>query len=166
MKKFFIIACCAGMSLVSRAQKVSQPPTLPDNIKWMHISSGYPNNINVRAVRDFVKRVKPTPDAEWSSANTGFTVKYMLGDRHCRTVYNKRGEFLYTVRQYSESLMPRDVRTAVKSRYFDHSITLVEELERPTLPLTYIVHMQDATTIINVTVIDGQIEAVEDYIKG
>jgi hypothetical protein len=132
----------------------------------MQMSRGYPNNINIRAVRDFVKRNKSVEDAVWSTTGNGFVVKYSGKDRHCRTVYNKMGDFLYTIRQYDEKQMPRDVRRLVKSRYFDHTITLVEEIERPSRPLSYYIHLEDATTLINVQVTDGDLEVMEDFIKG
>jgi hypothetical protein len=165
MKKFFLITCLAALMHTGRAQQASQA-ILPDNMKWMHISSGYSSSIHIRAVRDFLKRTKSTPCAEWAAVNNGFVVKYVVNDRRCRTVYNKRGDFLYTIRQYAESQMTKESRTAVKSRYFDYEITLVEEIERPSQPLTYVVHLEDATTIINVQVKDGEVELVEEFTKG
>lgn len=140
--------------------------TITDKLKWLQVSGTYPNNINIRAVRDFLKRNKNAIDAEWNVIDDGFVVKYSCNDKICRTVYNRKGEFLYTIRQYDEAQMPRDVRRIVKSRYFDYVITLVEEIDRPSKSIVYVIHLQDAASIINVQVSDGEIEVAGDYIKG
>jgi hypothetical protein len=166
MKKFLSITCLAVVVVTSQvpAQQAAYS-TVTDNMKWLQISGGYPNNINIRAVRDFIKRNKTVNDAEWIVVDDGFVVKYCFNKKNCRTVYDSRGVFLYTIRQYSEDQMLRDVRTAIKSRYFDYTITLVEEIDRPSKPIAYVIHLQDASTIMNVQVCEGEIEVVEDYIK-
>lgn len=167
MKKFLFIACCMGMLITGKAlAQQAGKSTITDHLKWLQVSGTYPNNINIRAVRDFLKRNKTAIDAEWRVIDDGFVVKYSCNNKNCRTVYNKKGEFLYTIRQYEEAQMPRDVRTLVKSRYFDHAITLVEEIDRPSKSIVYVIHMQDATTLVNVQVSDGEIEVAGDYIKG
>jgi len=167
MKKFLLTACLAVVVMIGKvsAQQASNS-TITDNMKWLQITGGYPNNINIRAVRDFVKRNKTAEDPDWMVIDNGFVVKYTSNNKHCRTVYNKKGEFIYTVRQYNEDRMPRDVRTLIKSRYFDYTITLVEEIDRPSKPIAYVVHLQDAATLVNVQVCEGEIEVVGDYIKG
>jgi hypothetical protein len=169
MKKIFLITgiTVIGLSAQLRAQEASKNNLVSENLKWMQMSgSNYPNSVHIRAVRDFVKRNKTVSEAEWALVNNGFVVKFTKDQKRCRSVYNKAGVFLYCIRQYSEMQMPHDIRKVVKSRYFDYSITLVEEIERPLQPLVYYVHMEDATTLVNVQVSDGEIEVVENYIKG
>ena len=169
MKKVFLITGFSVMSLYGPLHAQSnnhQNNLVTDNLRWMQMSGGsYPNSIHIRAVRDFLKRNKAVTEAEWARINNGFVVKFNKDQKRCRAVYNKSGVFLYCIRQYTETQMPRDIRKIVKSRYFDYTITLVEEIERPLQPLVYCVHMEDASTIVNVQVSDGEIEVVEDYIK-
>src|SRR5687767_9308059 len=111
MKKFIIIICMGALACTAKAQQASQSARYaPDNMKWMHAGSEYPNNINIRAVRDFLKRTKPGTNVEWAAVTNGFVVKYAVDNRRCRTVYNKRGEFLHTIRQYSEKEMTKALR--------------------------------------------------------
>jgi hypothetical protein len=166
MKNFLLTACCTVMIIAGKASAQQASYSITDNMKWLQISGGYPNNINIRAVRDFLKKNKTAIDAEWRVIDNGFVVKYSCGNKSCRTVYNKKGDFIYTIRQYNEAQMPRDVRTVIKSRYFDYTITLVEEIDRPSKPIAYVVHLQDATTLMNVQVCEGEIEVVGDYTKG
>lgn len=52
-----------------------------------------------------------------------------------------------------------------KSQYYDYTITLVEEIEQPSKPLVYIVHMEDATTLKNIRVSERDMEVIEDCKK-
>ena len=147
------------------AQQASRP-ILTDEMQSLHTNTRYINKIHVKAVRDFLKRDKTAANADWMVVENGFVVKYTdKNNSRCRTVYNSRGEFSYTVRQYNESNMLRDVRALVKSQYYDYTITLVEEIEQQSKPLVYIVHLEDATTLKNIRVSERDIEVVEEYKK-
>jgi hypothetical protein len=45
-------------------------------------------------------------------------------------VYNKKGSWNYTLKKYAENKMPADVRTMVKSIYFDYTIMEVSETKQ------------------------------------
>jgi hypothetical protein len=147
------------------AQQASRP-VITDNLQSLHMSSLPINKVHVRAMRDFLKRDKEAANADWMLVETGYVVKYTdKSNRRCRTVYNSRGEFAYTIRQYYENIMPRDVRGMVKSQYYDYAITLVEEIEERMRPLVYVVHLEDATTLKNVRVCEREMEVLEEYNK-
>jgi len=170
MKNLIVTIACAIAAIIAAgitnsvsAQKASNP-VIVDNVQSLHISSGYPNNIHIRAMRDFLKRNKTAFDADWFTITNGYEVRYTgRNNSRCRTVYNCSGAFVYTIKQYSEDEMPREVRSLVKSTYYDYTITLVEEVEQPRQPVAYIIHMQDDTTLKNVTVCDGAMEVMEEY---
>jgi hypothetical protein len=147
------------------AQQASRS-VLTDNLQSLHMSNLPINKIHVRAMRDFLKRNKTTANADWMLVETGYVVKYTGNNNsRCRTVYNSRGEYVYTIRQYYENVLPRDVRRIVKSEYYDYTITLVEEIEERMKPLVYIVHLEDSTTLKNVRVSEREMEVLEEYTK-
>ncbi|OQP68029.1 hypothetical protein [Niastella populi] len=147
------------------AQQASRP-ALTDNLHSLHMNSLPINKVHVKAMRDFLKRDKEASNAEWMLIETGYVVKYTgKNNSRCRTVYNSRGAFAYTIRQYHENVMPRDVRGMVKSQYYDYAITLIEEIEARMKPLVYVVHLEDATTLKNVRVCEKEMEVVEEYKK-
>jgi hypothetical protein len=167
MKNVIVSTLIAGCLVAGpvTAQQASRP-LLTDNMQSLQTSTRFINKIHVKAMRDFLKRNKTATNADWMVVENGFVVKYTdKNNSHCRTVYNSRGEFAYTVRQYFESNMLRDVRALVKSQYYDYTITLVEEIEQPLKPLVYVVHMEDATTLKNVRVSEREMEVIEEYIK-
>ena len=152
-------------SAVVTAQPVNLP-ALTDNLQSLHMSSLPINKVHVRAMRDFLKRDEAAANADWNVVDDGYVVKYSgKNNSRCRTVYNCRGEFLYTIRQYYENAMPRDVRGTVKSQYYDYTITVIEEIEERMKPLVYVVHLEDSTTFKNVRVCDREMEVLEEYVK-
>jgi hypothetical protein len=147
------------------AQQVNRAP-LTDNLQSLHMSSLPINKVHVKAMRDFLKRDKTAANTDWVVIDNGYVVKYTgKNNSRCRTVYNSRGDFLYTIRQYYENVMPRDVRGIVKSQYYDYTITVVDEIEERMKPLVYVVHLEDSTTIMNVRVCDREMELLEEYKK-
>jgi hypothetical protein len=171
MKNVIITIACAIAAIIAAgvtnsvsAQKASASVIVDNNMQSLHISSGYPNNIHIKAMRDFLKRNKTAFDANWFTIDNGYEVRYTgRNNSRCRTVYNCHGAFVYTIKQYGEDQMPHEVRSIVKSTYYDYTITLVEEVEQPRAPVIYIIHMQDDTTLKNVTVCDGVMETKEEY---
>jgi len=167
MKNVIVTTIVAGLFTVAsaKAQPASRP-LVSDDMQSLHTNNRYINKIHVKAVRDFLKRNKEAIHPEWMAVETGFVVKYTdRNNSNCRTVYNSRGGFSYTIRQCYENKMPRDVRALVKSQYYDYTITLVEEIEEWSKPLVYVVHLEDATTLKNVRVVDREIDVLEEYKK-
>jgi len=147
------------------AQPVNRP-ALTDNLQSLHMSTLPINKVHVRAMRDFLKRDEAAANAEWDVVENGYVVRYTgKNNSKCRTAYSCRGEFLYTIRQYYENVMPRDIRGIVKSQYYDYTITVIEEIEERMKPLVYVVHLEDSTTIKNVRVCDREMEVLEEYVK-
>jgi hypothetical protein len=156
-----IVLFCGAVT----AQQINRAP-LTDNLQSLHMSSLPINKVHVKAMRDFLKRDKAAANADWTVADNGYVVKYTgKNNSRCRTVYSSRGDFLYTIRQYYENDMPRDVRGIVKSEYYDYTITVVDEIEERMKPLVYVVHLEDAATLKNVRVCDREMEVLEEYKK-
>lgn len=147
------------------AQQVNRQP-LTDNLQSLHMSTLPINKVHVKAMRDFLKRDNNAVNADWNVVESGYVVKYTgKNNSKCKTVYNCRGEFVYTIRQYYENVMPREVRGIVKSEYYDYTITLVDEIEERMKPLVYIVHLEDSTTLKNIQVCEREMEVLEKYNK-
>jgi hypothetical protein len=89
------------------------------------------NDINIFAVRDFVKRFDDPANARWYKiGQEGYVIKFEEPGTSYRVSYNSRGAWVYTIKTYTEKQMPRDIRRLVKTTYFDDIITQVEEIEQ------------------------------------
>ena len=123
-------------------------------------------SINAKAVKDFQTRFAGTDNAQWFSDRNGF-VSYFIKDGYGdRAFYDKKGHWQYSLIFYKEAKLPHDVRSAVRSIYFDMNITLVEEVQTPNGKV-YIVHLEDQSNIKILKVNDeGEMEIMQELTKG
>ncbi len=124
------------------------------------------NEINIRAFRDFLDRFDKVGNVLWfSTANDGFEAYFVQDGYGNRIIYDKKGSWRFSLINYKEDKLPRDIRAVVKSIYFDFDITQVEEVQ--TIEGSeYIVCLEDKSKIIVVNVNrEGQMEVLKDLNK-
>jgi hypothetical protein len=162
--KQLLIACfyAAGLMGTTYAQDSMDAYTAAGG---MPARKTYLNNISTTAQRDFLKRVDHPTDVKWFKLPDGYIAKCSLESDKTTVAYDRSGTWVYTIRNYPEKKMPRDVRALVKSTYYDYQITIVQEVLKGRNPVVYIVHMQDSTSWKNVRVCDGEMDVLEEYEK-
>jgi hypothetical protein len=124
------------------------------------------NEINIWAVRDFLDRFDKVDNALWFSDPKGGFEAYFIQDGYGERVrYDKSGGWQVSLLNYDESKLPRDIRTEVKSAYFDMAITLVEEVQ--TIEgVEYIIYLEDKSNIRIVKVDkEGVMDVLQDLNK-
>jgi len=185
MKKILFALSIGSMSLAAisscaYAQNAAQPVAFNDS---KHFKSTVRNmaalespadmgtyvpdvkNINAKAIKDFSTRFNDANNAQWFSDRNGFTTYFIKDGYGDRVFYDKKGHWEYSLIFYGEDKLPRDVRAAVKSTYFDMAITLVEEVQT-TDSKVYIVHLEDKANIKILKVNDqGEYEILQDLSK-
>jgi hypothetical protein len=185
MKKFLFaltIGCTslAAISNCTQAQNSAQPVAFND---MKHFKSTIRNmaalespadmgtyipdgkSINAKAIKDFSTRFNGANNAMWFSDRNGFTTYFIKDGYGDRVFYDKKGHWEYSLIFYNEDKLPREVRAAVKSTYFDMAITLVEEVQTVDSKV-YIVHLEDKASIKILKVNDlGEYEILQDLSK-
>jgi hypothetical protein len=122
-------------------------------------------NINTKAIKDFQSRFNNASNTMWFSDRNGFVSYFVQNGYGDRAYYDKKGHWQYSLIFYGEDKLPRDIRTVVKSTYFDLAITLVEEVQT-TEGMVYIVHLEDKANIKLVKVNkEGEMEIMQELIK-
>jgi hypothetical protein len=124
------------------------------------------NEINIWAVRDFLDRFDKVDNALWFSTPKGGFEAYFVQDGYGdRVIYDKKGGWQLSLINYDEGNLPRDIRTEVKSIYFDFDIILVEEVH--TIEgVKYIVYLEDKSSIRVVKVNkEGEMDVLQDLNK-
>jgi len=171
-----LIACFTGMSLLlfmnipATAQlsfvKVETSRTNPFNESTVSNASDNiePSAVNHKAVKDFDRNFK-NANAKWYQVENQFVAMFTADDVSYQIAYNKKGNKLYSIRNYDESKLSADVRHNVKSTYYDYTITLVQEIDMPLKPLTFIVHLDGKTDIINLRIRDGEMDEWQKFKK-
>ena len=104
-------------------------------------------------------------DEAWFATDDGFVVKFKQDGVETRADYNKKGNWLHTIRTYDENRLPEDIRHLVKSSYYDYDILQVQEIEKPSNTFTYIVHLEGKTKFINLRITDENMEEWQKFDK-
>lgn len=143
----------------------------PENDKVFQKAEALPNNmatfrnIPIKAVRSFKTTWQNVDNESWYKVPDGFRARFTRDSALFLVTYSKRGNWLSTMRQYDETLLDRDVRSEVKSIYYDYSIMLVEEIQLPMKPLTYVIHMENKKTFLNIRYCNRELEEITEINK-
>ncbi len=134
------------------------------------VSSGtekrtYMNDINIKAVRDFIKSFKNVTNEKWYRVSDGFIAHFTQDGIETKVAYDQKGVFHCTLRTLNESQLPTAIRAAVKSKYYDFKILVAYEITHDSDPV-YIFKIEDSKTLKMLRVVDGEIEIITDNIKG
>lgn len=122
-------------------------------------------NIPIKAVRSFKNSWQYVDNESWYEIRDGYRARFTDDHILYLVTYNKTGKWLSTMRQYDETKFDRTVRAQVKSVYYDYNILLVEEIEQPMKPLTYVIHLEDGTGFKNIRVCNGEMEVLTEINK-
>ncbi|MDO6429208.1 hypothetical protein Q4E93_01325 [Flavitalea sp. BT771] len=116
----------------------------------------------VKAARQFMKLAGENKEERWYMLPGGYLAEFEERTIHNKLVFDRNGNWLYTMREYSEKELPGEVRRLVKSTYYDFSIGWVKEVSQ-FRSLAYVVHIQNAPEWKDLIVRDGEIEVVRSY---
>jgi len=120
--------------------------------------------VNTKAVRHFIKSFKQAEDVHWFDAVNGMAAHFTMNGTRSRANYDDKGNWLNTIRTYSESALSKDIRDIVKRRYYDYSVTIVNEItdEQRT---AYVIQLEDESTLKTISIYDGDMNVIKEYVK-
>jgi hypothetical protein len=101
----------------------------------------------------------------WFKIPNGYYARFTIDGGDQMEYYDKKGNKLYTIRNYDETRLPSDVRYNVKSTYVDYDIRLVQEIESASGAITYLIHLEGKAKWINVRISNGEMDEFEKYNK-
>ena len=123
-----------------------------------------PYSVHIKAIRNLYDRYGDANNETWYSTDYGFRAKFKQDGISFMADYNKRGEWLNTIKTYDETRLPKDIRRKVRQEYYDYHIFLVQEFNRSN-DTVYLVKIEDDRTWKTLWVTDDGTEVVEDYVK-
>ena len=124
------------------------------------------NAINKKAIKDFASKFGSSLNETWYQINDGFVSNFKLDGFANRVYYDRKGRWQYTVKTYGEKKLPRDIRSIVKSTYYDYSITMVEEVQSAD-NMIYVVHIDGEKDFMKLRISkDGELDVMEEFVKG
>ncbi len=122
--------------------------------------------VNAKAIKDFASKFGQGLNEVWYKIPDGFVSNFKVDGFTNRVYYDTKGHWKYTVKSYGEKKLPRDIRSIVKSIYYDYSIKMVQEVQSSD-NLVYIIHQEDEKSIVNLRVSkDGEMDILEEFTKG
>ena len=160
-----IIFLLVGISFYSQAQiaKSISDSTEPEG--KFKTNKLYRNEIDSRAKRDFSNTYKNVSNEIWTVTDEGYNVNFSIDEIRYSIRYDKKGYRLFTLRKYSEKQLPKNIRTLVRSTYFDYSIKSVDEIVKSLNPPVYVVLLEGDKEWIKVRVEDGEMTEIEKIDK-
>ena len=117
--------------------------------------------MSTKALKNFSKTYKEASNASWSETLDGFKAEFMNENITTKVFYDAKGRWIANVRLYDEANLPREVRHAVKSTYYDYDILHVQEITAGN-KTAYLVKIEDETSIKTIRVTDDQ---MDEYIS-
>ena len=128
----------------------------------------YLNSINIRAVRDFMKRYATADDESWTVMDDGgFKVNFVEGGIDYSVYYNKHGNWTNSLKMYTEDYLPRNIRHMVKREYYDHNVAQIYEIEtiKSNKKPAYIIRMEDEHSFVFVRIQGGEMDVWKELEK-
>jgi len=125
----------------------------------------YHNEINARAMRHFLTNFAEAANEKWYFIGNLFVVTLTLKGMDYRVDYSKKGRWIETIRTYAETELSADLRRTVKNSYRDFDISLVQDIQQPSHPIVYIIHLESKTKLIKLQVCNGVMDEWQKFEK-
>jgi hypothetical protein len=155
---------------LARNTDIIKPQSLSATMKLMEDSKNeiaeitLVNEVNQKATRDFKKTFRDVNNEKWFSIKNGFLAEFNLNTIKNRVVYDKKGNWKYTVSYFDEKNLPAEIRAMVKPVYYDYTISRVEEVHAGD-QIIFIVHVQNDSSLKTLRICEGQMDLLEDFPK-
>ncbi|HVW58797.1 MAG TPA: hypothetical protein VHC48_02135 [Puia sp.] len=130
----------------------------------LNINSLMTERAGVKATREFWKMNGEGKGERWYKFPGGYLAEFEEGAIRNKMVFDRRGNWAYSMREYTEKELPREVRNLVKSTFYDFNIGWVKEVTQNQV-LVYVVHIDNAPEWKDLIVRDGEIEVSHEVTK-
>jgi len=111
----------------------------------------------IKAAREFWKKYGEGKNESWYKLEAGYFAEFSEGAIRYKSVFDRKGNWLYSIKEYSEKELPKEVRDLVKSSYFDYSIGWVKEVSQ-NQSVVYVVHIANGPSWKDILVHDGEMD--------
>jgi hypothetical protein len=101
-----------------------------------------PPEVNEKVLKLFNETFKNPEQVSWKELDDSYEVYFKQGDITNRVQYDKEGNIIQYIRNYSEDQLPFHILSSLKKKYSDRSIFGVTEFFSGT-DLNYFVTMED-----------------------
>jgi hypothetical protein len=148
---------------VPRIQKNNAPRD--DSASYVPAEKKGLNSINIRVVRAFMKDFKDAENVSWFKAtNGGCAAQFIKDSVQITASYSSNGTWNYTLKRYAEKRMSTDLRTLVKSSFFDYAIQEVVEILLPNEEeIIYRIMIKNGDEFKILMICSGEFKVINEY---
>jgi hypothetical protein len=123
-------------------------------------------NARLKAEKDFLGAKANAKDVQWFNDSNGLLVYYTMNGYKGKSLYNKKGKFIYDIVTATEDFLPFAVKDQVKSVYYmDFKIASVNRVITGGNTY-YIVNISDGKTLIKLRINNGEMETIGQHKLG
>ena len=120
--------------------------------------------VNAKVAKHFKKEHPQAMQESWYTFKDGYAARFNEGGALQMEGYSRKGNWQYTIVYTDEKKLPANIRSLVKSVYYDYEITFVEEITVHAQKI-YLVYVQDSTTWKVLRVTDDEMVIMDDFNK-
>lgn len=122
-------------------------------------------NINDKLLQAFQRTFPDAQQVKWAETEDRYLVNFRQGDILTKVEYDKDGNFIGSLRYYSEKNLPVNILCRLQKKYSDKKVFGVTEITTDA-SVEYYVKLEDAENWITVkSNVDGAMQVVEKYKK-
>jgi hypothetical protein len=161
MKKLIIPLLLSGLILAigvnsARAQVQLKEVTISGGATRVEVSK--------KVSDSFAKLFKGAEEPKWFQSDKNYVVRFILNNQPNKAEFTKKGNLVYHMAFGNEKQMPADIRTIVKSKYFDYKInsTVKVDFEEKS---AWIVNIEDGNHFFVLRVLDGVMDVLDKINK-
>ena len=89
-----------------------------------------------------------------------------LNGHQVTQAFNKKGNLIYTIERFSTDNLAKNIIDAVRQNYGIFFITSMEKIKQGNDTAVFIVHAQDKNSLKTFRVLNGEVELIQDFVKG
>lgn len=121
-----------------------------------------PVSTESKAFKNFRRAYPEVTGEKWSQQNDHYIVSFNINDINNKVVYTKSGQVDYSLKIYTPGQLPEEIKRAVKSVYYEYSITNAQELHT-SMQTIFLVKITDGTAWKTIRLSNGDMEEIENY---
>src|SRR5215469_4612324 len=122
-------------------------------------------NVSDKLLQTFHNTFPDAQQVKWAETEDKYLVNFKQGDILTKVEYDKEGNFLNSLRYYSEKNLPVSILCRLQKRYADKTVFGVTEMTNDA-SVEYYIKMEDASNWMTVhSDSEGNMRVVEKYKK-
>ena len=127
--------------------------------------AGTDGNISDKLLQAFHKTFPDAQQVKWAETEDRYLVNFKQGEILTKVEYDKEGNFLNSLRYYSEKNLPVNIMCRLQKKYADKKVFGVTEVTSESSVEYYIKLEDDQNWITVKSNVDGIMQVVEKYKK-